>query len=117
MIGPPLRESREHRTLQDVETPRAAIGAKSSISNQSVATNREDEKQEEQEEVEYIEEDDVVVVPWGEVTNTGSLKGGGQVEDEGVYSEDEDVSGMCLATTRTSMLNSQRSTRLPSPVR
>lgn len=48
-----------------------------------------------EEEVEYVDEDDSVVVPWGDVKVSQPLAGAadGQGEDEGVYSEDEDVSG------------------------
>lgn len=50
-----------------------------------------------EEEVEYVEEDDSVVVPWGEAKMAQPFIGAlsGQAEDEGVYSEDEAVAGMC----------------------
>ena len=49
-----------------------------------------------EEEVEYVEEDDSVVVPWGEARMSHQSIGPptGQAEDEGVYSEDEAVAGM-----------------------
>lgn len=63
-------------------------------------------------EIEYIEEDDPVIVPWGE--NAGALLDIGAVEqqedEEGLYSEDEEAIGRSHPIPLRVMTEQPRST-------